>query len=118
MEDYPAEYGFIPGTLAADGDPLDIIVLISAPTFQGCRVKARVISCLVMTDEKGADHKIIGVAAVDPRFNRIDGLDKLPPHIVKEIEYFFSIYKDLEGKLVWFQVGSARKMPSGLLNVL
>lgn len=95
---YPADYGFIPQTLAADGDPLDILVLISSPTFPGCRIPARIIGGLSMTDDKGEDQKILSVAAVDPRYNNIHTLEDLPPHILREIEYFFSIYKDLEGK--------------------
>lgn len=95
---YPADYGFIPGTLAGDGDPLDILVLISHPTFPGCEIPARIIGGLVMADEKGDDQKILSVAAVDPRFKDIDCLAKVPAHTLKEIEYFFSIYKDLEGK--------------------
>lgn len=95
---YPADYGFIPCTLAADGDPLDILVMISSPTFPGCRIPARIIGGLSMTDDKGEDQKILSVAAVDPRFESIQSLNDLPPHILREIEYFFSIYKDLEGK--------------------
>lgn len=95
---YPADYGFIPETLAADGDPLDILVFISHPTFPGCEIPARIIGGLVMADEKGDDQKILSVAAVDPRFGDVDCLAKVPAHTLKEIEYFFSIYKDLEGK--------------------
>ena len=95
---YPADYGFIPGTIAADGDPLDILVMISAPTFPGCLVPARIVGCLSMTDDKGEDQKILSVAAVDPRYDKVKQLEHLSPHTLREIEYFFSIYKDLEGK--------------------
>lgn len=95
---YPADYGFIPDTLAEDGDPLDILVLISAPTFPGCRIPARIVGGLSMSDDKGVDQKLLSVAAVDPRFDGIHSLEDLPPHILREIEYFFSIYKELEGK--------------------
>jgi len=95
---FPADYGFIPGTLAEDGDPLDMLVILSAPTFPGCLVRARVIGALRMRDEKGVDTKILGVSVADPRFGEVHALADLPPHVRKEIEYFFSIYKDLEGK--------------------
>lgn len=95
---YPADYGFIPNTLAEDGDPMDILVMISAPTFPGCTVPARVIGGLLMADDKGEDQKILSVAAVDPRYDGIENLNDLSPHILREIEYFFSIYKELEGK--------------------
>ncbi|HEX2953957.1 MAG TPA: inorganic diphosphatase [Bacillota bacterium] len=95
---YPADYGFVPDTLAEDGDPLDILVLISAPTFPGCRVPARIIGGLAMSDDKGMDQKLLSVASVDPRFDGIGQLSDLPAHMLREIEYFFSIYKELEGK--------------------
>lgn len=95
---YPADYGFVPETLAEDGDPLDILVLISAPTFPGCRVPARIIGGLSMRDDKGMDQKLLSVASVDPRFDGINQLSDLPAHMLREIEYFFSIYKELEGK--------------------
>lgn len=95
---YPTDYGFIPDTLAEDGDPLDILVLLSVPTFPGCIVEARVVGALSMEDEKGVDTKILGISVSDPRYVGIRELEDVPPHIKKEIEYFFSIYKDLEGK--------------------
>ncbi|BAS26591.1 inorganic diphosphatase [Limnochorda pilosa] len=97
---YPADYGFIPDTLAEDGDPLDILVLLTTPTFPGCLVEARVIGALSMEDEKGVDTKILGVSLGDPRFNEVRELDQLPAHIKREIGYFFTVYKDLEGKPV------------------
>lgn len=95
---YPADYGFIPNTLAPDGDPLDILVLISSPTFPGCHIPSRIIGGLSMTDDKGEDQKILSVATVDPRLESIHTLEDLAPHTLREIEYFFSIYKELEGK--------------------
>ena len=95
---YPADYGFVPRTIAEDGDPLDILVLISTPTFPGCLVPARVIGALTMEDDKGIDTKLLSVAAVDPRYDRVLELRHLSPHSISEIEYFFGIYKDLEGK--------------------
>lgn len=95
---YPGDYGFIPDTLAEDGDPLDILVITDNPTFPGCMVPVRVIGALVMSDEKGVDTKILSVVDNDPRTKDIHDLDDVPEHIRREIEYFFTIYKDLEGK--------------------
>lgn len=108
---YPADYGFIPGTLAEDDDPLDILVLVSCPTFPGCTIRVRPIGALAMADDKGPDTKILSVPLVDPRLAQIDNLDQVGNHVLKEIEYFFSIYKDLEGKKVvtsgWQDAGYA-----------
>ncbi|KKM08600.1 hypothetical protein SY88_23040 [Clostridiales bacterium PH28_bin88] len=98
---YPADYGFIPYTLAEDGDPLDILVLVTNPTFPGCTIQVKPIGALAMEDDKGPDIKILSVPVVDPRLAEMDALKSIPPHILKEIEYFFSIYKDLEGKKVF-----------------
>lgn len=95
---YPADYGFVPDSLAEDGDPLDILVLVSAPTFPGCLVPARIIGALTMEDDKGIDTKLLAVAAVDPRYERVQELRHLSPHSIREMEYFFAIYKDLGGK--------------------
>ena len=95
---YPADYGFVPDTLVEDDDPLDILVLISTATFPGCLVSARVIGALTMEDDKGIDTKLLSVAAVDPRYDRVQELRHLSPHSIREMEYFFGIYKDLEGK--------------------
>lgn len=95
---YPTDYGWIAGTLSEDGDPLDILVFISHPTFPGCVVPARPIGGLDMRDEEGEDFKVIGVAATDPRYAEVTTLNDLPPHTLHEIEHFFSIYKQLECK--------------------
>ncbi len=95
---YPSDYGFIPGTLAEDGDPLDILVLVEEPSFTGCLIEARPIGMLEMADDKGRDLKVLAVPAVDPRFAEIDDLGKLPQHWKLEIAEFFEIYKRLENK--------------------
>lgn len=95
---YPGDYGFIPGTLSPDGDALDVLVLVTEPTFPGCVLAARPIGVLAMRDEKGVDEKVLAVPAEDPRFGEFDELAELPGHLVKEIEYFFEVYKELEGK--------------------
>jgi inorganic pyrophosphatase len=95
---YPCDYGFIDGSLADDGDPLDVLVVISEPTFPGCVVRARPIGVLDMTDDKGHDYKILAVAHDDPRWDETRALDDLSPHRLREIENFFAIYKELEGR--------------------
>ncbi len=93
---YPCDYGFIEGSLAEDGDPLDVLVVIAEPTFPGCVVRARPIGVLDMADEKGHDHKILAVAHDDPRWDETHALEDLSPHRLLEIENFFQTYKTLE----------------------
>ncbi len=97
---YPTEYGFVDETLAEDGDPIDVLVLTSFPTFPGCTVSARIIGMLEMSDDKGVDTKLFGVAADDPRYSHVHTLDDVSPHILKEIPHFFQTYKQLENKEV------------------
>jgi inorganic pyrophosphatase len=93
---YPADYGFIPDTLADDGDPLDVLVLLDEPTFPGCRVRARPICVLRMRDEKGLDDKILAVPATDPRAAHLTDLHDVDPFLLDEIVHFFTVYKQLE----------------------
>lgn len=93
---YPCDYGFIPGSLADDGDPLDVLVIIAEPTFPGCVVRARPIGVLDMSDEKGHDYKILAVAHDDPRWEATHALADISPHRLREIENFFDTYKALE----------------------
>ncbi len=93
---YPTDYGFIPDTLAEDGDPLDILVVVEDGTFPGCLVTARPIGLLHMADEHGPDVKVLSVSAADPRFEQIKDLADLAPHWLTEIEVFFETYKQLE----------------------
>lgn len=95
---YPSDYGFIPNTLAQDGDPLDALVLVWEPTFPGCMIDARPIGLFKMWDERGPDEKILCVPVFDPLWNHITDLTGVPPHLLKEIEHFFAIYKQLEKK--------------------
>jgi inorganic pyrophosphatase len=98
---YPTDYGFVDGTLALDGDPLDALVLVEEPTFPGCVVRARTLGMFRMTDEKGPDDKIIAVPARDPRLEHLQGLLDVPEFDRLEIQHFFEVYKDLEpGKSV------------------
>lgn len=97
---YPADYGFIPETLALDGDPLDVLVLVTEPTFPGCVMNVKPIGVFHMTDEKGPDEKIICVPVTDPISSKVNDLKELNPHLIQEIEHFFQVYKDLEKKKV------------------
>ncbi len=97
---YPADYGFFPHTLGQDGDPLDALVLVWEPTFPGCHIEAKPIGLFKMCDEKGPDEKILCVPVKDPEWNYLNDLKDVPPHLLKEIEHFFSVYKDLEEKKV------------------
>ena len=92
---YPADYGFIAGTLAEDGDPLDALVILDEPTFPGCHIACRAVAILLMGDEKGADAKILAVPAGDVRVSWED-LEDVPEHLRLELSHFFEIYKDLE----------------------
>ncbi len=93
---YPADYGFVPDTLAGDGDPLDVLVLLEDPTFPGCWVRVRAIGVFWMEDEKGPDAKILCVPVHDPVYEDIHDLSQLRPALLDEIEHFFDVYKMLE----------------------
>lgn len=95
---YPSDYGFIQETLALDGDALDALVLVWEPTFPGCIIDAKPVGLFRMWDEKGPDEKILCVPLYDPLWNHIETLSDVTPHLLKEIEHFFKIYKELEDK--------------------
>ena len=97
---YPADYGFIDGTLGGDGDPLDALVFVGEPTFPGCHIGARPIGLFRMIDEKGEDEKILCVPPRDPVWGHIADLAGIPLTLLNEIEHFFQVYKDLEGHKV------------------
>ena len=109
---YPGDYGFVPGTTAADGDSLDVLVLVEEPTAMGCVLTARPVGVLELVDQEERDEKVLAVPARDPRFRDVRGLDHVPGHLLREVEYFFDIYKELEGKetaaLGWEDVDRAR----------
>ena len=95
---YPFNYGFIPNTHAEDGDPMDILLITSAPLFPGTMTPARPIGMLEMEDESGIDHKIIAVptAKIDPELSDIKEVDDLGEHLKSKIKHFFETYKQLE----------------------
>ena len=97
---YPTDYGFITDTLAADGDPLDAMVCVSEPTFPGCLIPVKAIALFRMSDDKGQDDKVLCVPHDDPNWNHLERLEDLPTQLATEIEHFFSIYKEPEGKIV------------------
>ncbi len=95
---YPGDYGFIPGTLAEDGDTLDALILLEQPTFPGCVIRARPIGVLNMIDEGQQDAKVLAVSLGDPRMERIKSFHNVDEHLLREIRYFFETYGELEGK--------------------
>jgi len=94
---YPGDYGIIPQTLAEDGDPLDVLIMVTQPTFPGCVVEVRPLGLFRMLDRDLADDKVLAVPASDPLYNEYRELDDVPPHFLKEVAHFFTVYKDLEG---------------------
>ena len=103
---YPTDYGFIPRTIAEDGDPLDAMVCVSEPTFPGCVIAVKVIALFRMRDEGKVDDKVVCVPVSDPNWNTFERKEDIPEPLCNEISHFFSIYKGLEGKTVevdgWF----------------
>lgn len=97
---YPGDYGFVPRTLAEDNDPCDILVLLNEPTFPGCLIDARPIGVLRMNDRGDPDNKVLAVPANDPFYHEWFDIADIPQHYLKEVEHFFHIYKDLEGRRV------------------
>lgn len=93
---YPTDYGYVPDTLAPDGDPLDVLICVSEPTFPGCIVPAKAIGLFRLRDEKGPDDHVVCVPCHDPGWNHFDEVDQLPAQLRAEIGHFFSVYKDLE----------------------
>lgn len=102
---YPANYGFVPNTLAADGDPVDVLVLNEYPVQAGAVIPCRLIGVLIMEDESGMDEKLLAVpvSKIDPSYDNIKSLDDLAPHKLAKIKNFFETYKALE-KGKWVKV--------------
>src|SRR6476469_6658995 len=111
---YPLDYGMIPKTLAADGDPLDAMVAVSEPTFPGCVIPVKPIALFKMRDEKREDDKVVCVPNHDPGWNTAETLEDIPEQLQREITHFFSVYKQLEGKDVevegWRPLEEAREV--------
>ncbi len=97
---YPGHYGFVPGTKAGDGDPVDVLVQGSFESFTGALVEVRPVGMLRMRDEKGDDEKVLCYPVADPRYREISEIAHVGSHYLREVEHFFRIYKDLEGATV------------------
>ena len=111
---YPGDYGFIPRTLSEDNDPMDILVRINEPTFPGCQIEARPIAVLKMLDRGEPDEKVLAVPAQDPYYHEYHDIGDISSHYLREVEHFFHIYKDLEGKRVeiigWHDAKEAHRL--------
>jgi inorganic pyrophosphatase len=111
---YPGDYGFVPGTVAPDGDPLDVLVLVDEPSHPGVMILVRPVGVLDMVDQQEPDQKILAVPKANPRFDQIHSIDDVFPHTLREIEHFFEIYKELEGKRTemrgWRGAAEAREL--------
>ena len=95
---YPANYGFIPHTLAADNDPLDVLILCSESLIPMSLVKCYPIGVIIMDDSGAVDEKIIAIPDTDPNYNTYKSINDLPKHVFDEMKHFFSVYKQLENK--------------------
>jgi inorganic pyrophosphatase len=111
---YPGDYGFIPSTLSLDGDPLDVLVLVDAPSFPGCLMSVRPIGVLQMIDQGKEDEKVLAVVTNNPIFREVSDYQQLYPHLLLEIEHFFTVYKELEAKSTrvvgWQNAAAARSV--------
>src|SRR5437899_5572197 len=117
---YPGDYGFIPRTLSGDGEPLDALVLVDAPSFPGCLMTVRPIGMLEMIDQGKGDEKILAVGINNPIYKDVHDYNELYPHVLLEVEHFFTIYKELEAKTTrivgWQNAKVAREMVSRCLE--
>jgi len=102
---YPANYGFVPNTLADDGDPVDVLVVTPYPVVPGSVIRARPIGVLEMTDEAGSDAKVLAVphSKLSSLYDDVQEATDLPPLLLEQIKHFFENYKDLE-KGKWVKV--------------
>lgn len=98
-QNYPFDYGFIPQTLWDDGDALDAVILTTEPLHPGILVRMRAVGIMDMVDGGEPDAKLIGVPVHDPRWNGVQDLKDVNPHTLKEIEHFFTTYKQIQGKV-------------------
>ncbi|HOG47511.1 MAG TPA: inorganic diphosphatase [Anaerolineae bacterium] len=110
---YPGDYGLVPQTLAEDGDALDVLVMVTEPTFPGCVIQARPLGLFRMLDRGVPDNKVLAVPATDPLFADAMDLGDVPRHFLAEVAHFFKTYKDLEGigvePLGWEPAAAARQ---------
>ncbi|MDX1992306.1 MAG: inorganic diphosphatase [bacterium] len=118
---YPGDYGFIPQTFFDDGDPMDILVMMNEATFPGCVIEARPVGILKMIDKGELDYKVLAVPATDPNFDEYHDLSDLPTHFPKEMQHFFSVYKQLQGTESrndgWADAAEAKKYIAQSMNL-
>jgi inorganic pyrophosphatase len=111
---YPGDYGFAPRTLALDDDPLDVLILVSEPTFSGCLVVARPIGLLRMIDDDKEDDKVLAVPVGEPDYADVHNYTQIFSHQLRKIQHFFETYKTLEGKHTstagWDDAATARRV--------
>ena len=102
---YPGNYGFVPGTLSDDGDPIDVIVMNDLPLMPGCVINVRPVGVLEMEDEGGVDEKILAVPStkMTKQYDKVVSIDDLPESLLGQVKHFFEHYKDLE-KGKWVKV--------------
>lgn len=116
---YPMNYGFIPKTLSADGDPLDVFVLCSQPIEKMSLVRCYPIGVVVMTDRSAKDEKIIAIPFGDPQYNCFKDIGELPKHISDELTHFLRVYKELENKKVNIEFeGNAEEAKRVIVNYI
>ncbi|MBC8121286.1 MAG: inorganic diphosphatase [Gemmatimonadaceae bacterium] len=117
---YPGDYGFVPNTLADDGDPLDGLVLMDEPTFTGCLIAARPVGVLGMIDGGEGDEKILCVPVKDPRYAQVHDITDIAQHRLDEIAEFFATYKHLEKKATeitgWQNAAKAQELIEKSIN--
>ena len=95
---YPTDYGFVPGTRGEDGEPLDAMVMVDKSTFPGCLLEARIVGVLTIRSTEGRpEKKLLGVPVREPRFAEYEDVSDVPGHLLREIEHFFEVFKELEG---------------------
>jgi len=102
---YPSNYGFIPNTMAGDGDPLDVLLITDYKLYPNIVIESKIVGVLLTEDEKGEDHKILAVPSsnVDPRYDNINNFTDLDSNLLEKISHFFKNYKTLEKKK-WIKV--------------
>lgn len=94
---YPGDYGFIPQSYFEDGDPMDVLVMMTESTFPGCVIEARTLATLKMIDNGQPDYKVLAVPHTDPNFAHLQTFEDIPKHFLEEVRHFFMTYKQLEG---------------------
>jgi len=112
---YPTDYGYVPNTLALDGDPLDVLVCVSEPTFPGCVVPSKVIGLFKMADERGDDDHVLCVPRHDPGWNTLEDVEDIPRLLRAEITHFFTVYKDLDPDRHAVALGGCKPLPARVL---